>query len=63
MTDEIIGELSSDEVERVDALAQARGLTREAVIVELVRSGLLAEEGRAASRETQEPNGGRSSPW
>ncbi len=51
MRGDVIGELSGEEIERVDALARARGLTREAMIAELVSSGLLAEEARAANRQ------------
>jgi hypothetical protein len=48
---ETIGELSGEEIDRVDALARQRGLTRDAMIAELVNAGLPAEEARAAGKD------------
>ncbi len=46
MSSEVSGEFSGDEIARIDALATERGLTREAMIAELVHTGILSEEGR-----------------
>ena len=56
MTGEIIGELSGEEIERVEALARARGLTCDSMIAELLHKGLPAEEARA-SRVVEESSG------
>jgi hypothetical protein len=38
--------LAEEEIMRLDALAAARGLTREEALAGILRSGLLAEEAR-----------------
>jgi len=55
--DEIISELSHEALDRIDALARARNLTREAMIVELVKSGLPIAEARLAGEKDGEPSG------
>ena len=46
MSSEIVSVLSDAEIDRIDALAAQRGLTRDGMIAELIRGGLLREEAR-----------------
>jgi|HubBroStandDraft_6_1064221.scaffolds.fasta_scaffold1127531_2 hypothetical protein len=55
---DVIAALGEEVIARIDALATQRGLTRDEVLAEVVRSGLDVEEGNLR-RILEQPEGPR----